>query len=75
MVNIEAMGVDFIRLAINRTDYLVAHINDNDREPSWDGDVEVYRNAGNTHAKSDLILKVQRTYRIELAEAIHHLSR
>lgn len=57
-MNIEAMGVDFIRLAINRTDYLVAHINDNDREPSWDGDVEVYRNAGNTHAKSDLILKV-----------------
>lgn len=57
-MNIEMMGVDFVRLAIARTDYLVPHINDNDREPSWDGDVEVYRKAGNTHAKVDLILKV-----------------
>lgn len=57
-MNIEMMGVDFVRLAIAKTDYLVPHINDNDREPSWDGDVEVYRKAGNTHAKADLILKV-----------------
>lgn len=57
-MNVEMMGVDFVRLAINKTDYIVAHINDNDREPSWDGDVEVYRKAGNTHAKEDLILKV-----------------
>ena len=57
-MNVEMMGVDFVRLAINKTDYIVAHINDNDREPSWDGDVEVYRKSGNTHAKEDLILKV-----------------
>lgn len=57
-MNIEMMGVDYVRLAIAKTDYLVPHINDNDREPSWDGDVEVYRKAGNTHAKADLILKV-----------------
>lgn len=57
-MNIELMSVEFVRLAISRTDYLVPHINDNDREPSWDGDVEVYRKAGDTHAKSDLILKV-----------------
>ena len=57
-MNIEIMGVDHVRLAINKTDYLVAHINGNDREPSWDGDVEVYRKSGNTHAKADLILKV-----------------
>lgn len=57
-VNIEMMGVEFVRLAIAKTDYLVPHINDNDREPSWDGDVEVYRKAGNTHSKADLILKV-----------------
>lgn len=52
------MGVSFVRLAISKTDFLVQHINDNDREPSWDGDVEVYRKAGDTHAKDDLILRV-----------------
>lgn len=57
-MNIEMIGVDFVRLAIAKTDYLVPHINENDREPSWDGDVEVYRKAGDTHTKSDLILKV-----------------
>ena len=57
-MNVEMMGVEFVKLAIAKTDYLVPHINDNDREPSWDGDVEVYRKAGNTHAKADLVMKV-----------------
>lgn len=57
-MNCEMQGVSHIRLAISKTDYLVPHINDNDREPSWDGDVEVYRKAGDVHAKADLILKV-----------------
>lgn len=57
-VNVEMMGVNFVRIAISKTDFLVEHINGNDREPSWDGDVEVYRKAGDTHAKDDLILKV-----------------
>lgn len=57
-MNIELMGVTFLKLAISRNDYLVPHINDGDREPSWDGDIEVYRKPGNTHSKDDLILKV-----------------
>lgn len=57
-MNIEMMAVQHVRLAIAKTDYLVPHINDNDREPSWDGDVEVYRKAGDTHSKEDLVLKV-----------------
>lgn len=57
-MNVEMMGVTFVELAIAKTDFLVPHINSNDREPSWDGDVEVYRKAGDTHAKDDLILKV-----------------
>ncbi len=57
-MNAEMMGVSFARLAIAKTDFLVPHINDNDREPSWDGDVEVYRKAGKTHAKADLVMKV-----------------
>lgn len=57
-MNVEMMGVEFVRLAISKTDYLVQNINDNDREPSWDGNVEVYRKAGDVHSKEDLTLKV-----------------
>ena len=52
-MNVEMMGVEFVRLAISKTDYLVQNINDNDREPSWDGNVEVYRKAGDIHSKED----------------------
>lgn len=51
-------GVSYVKLAISKTDYLVPHINENDREPSWDGNIEVYHKAGDVHAKKDLILKV-----------------
>ena len=57
-MNCEMQGVNYVKLAISKTDYLVPHINENDREPSWDGDVEVYRKAGDVHSKVDLILKV-----------------
>lgn len=57
-MNSEMQAVSYINLAISKTDYLIPHINANDREPSWDGDVEVYRKAGDTHAKADLIIKV-----------------
>lgn len=57
-MNIETMGVNLVRLALGKTDYLVPNINENDREPSWDGNVEVYRKAGNTHNKEDLMLRV-----------------
>ena len=57
-MNVELMGVEFVKLAIAKTDYLVPNINDNDREPSWDGNVEVYRKAGDFHSKDDLIIKV-----------------
>ncbi len=57
-MNVEMLGVKFVELAIAKTDYLVPHINDNDKEPSWDGDVEVYRKSGDKHKKEDLFLKV-----------------
>lgn len=57
-MNSEMQSVSYVNLAISKTDYLIPHINANDREPSWDGDVEVYRKAGDTHAKADLIIKV-----------------
>ena len=58
IMNIEMMGVTFARQAIDKTDYLVSRIKDNDRDPSWDGEVEVYRKASDIHSKNDLILKV-----------------
>lgn len=57
-MNIEMQGVNYVKLAISKTDYLIPNIKENDREPSWDGDIEVYCKAGNVHAKADLILKV-----------------
>ena len=57
-MNCEVQSVKYVELSISKTDYLEPHINTNDREPSWDGDVEVYRKAGDRHAKKDLILKV-----------------
>lgn len=57
-MNTEMMGVSFAKIAIAKTDYLVPHINDNDREPSWDGEIEVYRKAGDNHLKSDLVIDV-----------------
>ena len=53
-MNIEMQGVSRIEDLISRTDYLEPRINKNDREPSWDGQVEVYKVAGDTHSKKDL---------------------
>ena len=57
-MNSEMLGISFLQIALGKTDHLVAHINTNDKEPSWDGDVEVYSKAGHVHDKSDLLLKV-----------------
>ena len=57
-MNNEMLAVSFLKIAIAKTDYLVPHINDGDREPSWDGDIEVYRKSGKVHSKDDLVLKV-----------------
>ncbi|MBE6892615.1 MAG: DUF4365 domain-containing protein [Ruminococcaceae bacterium] len=61
MANIEMLGVKYLELALAKSDYLISNINSNDKEPSWDGTVEIYKNAGNTHSKTDLegIAKVQ----------------
>lgn len=54
----EKIATNHVELAISKTGHLVSHINSNDKEPSWDGDVEVYKKSGHVHAKADLILKV-----------------
>lgn len=57
-MDLEILGVARVKELLAKSDYLTPRINDNDREPSWDGYVEVYRNAGNVHKKSDLIIRV-----------------
>ena len=52
------VAVDTVSLAISKSDYLVPHINSGDREPSWDGDIEVYKKSGSTHSKKDLDKKI-----------------
>lgn len=57
-MDIEKVAVDTISLTIAKSDYLVPHINSGDKEPSWDGDIEVYRKAGSSHSKKDLDIKI-----------------
>lgn len=55
------LGITKLEEAIAKTDYLDSNIARKDKEPSWDGNVEVYNTAGNVHSKADLagIAKVQ----------------
>lgn len=57
-MNVEILGVTKVKELLAKSDYLSPNINDNDREASWDGDVEVYKKAGNVHRKKDQIICV-----------------
>ena len=54
----ETLGVTKIEELIAKSDYLVPNINKHDKEPSFDGNIEVYCKPGNTHNKADLIIRV-----------------
>lgn len=47
------MAVTAVKNAISKTDYLVESINENDKEPSWDGAIYVYDLPANNHKKED----------------------
>ena len=53
----ETLGVTKIEELIAKSDYLVPNINKHDKEPSFDGNIEVYCKPGNTHNKADLIIR------------------
>lgn len=57
MSNKEILGVSAVERLVSRTDYLEPFINRNDREPSWDGFINVYNHAGN-HSKHDMVGRV-----------------
>lgn len=57
-MDIEKIATNCVENVISKSDYLVSHINSGDKEPSWDGDVEVYTAPGDTHKKETLYLKV-----------------
>lgn len=58
MSSIEIIATDAVRDRIAHTDYLVPFINENDKEPSWDGSIYAYKHKGDNHPKSDLAGKV-----------------
>lgn len=53
---IEQLAVDAVRDEITRTEYLAPYISENDKEPSWDGNVYIYKN--NSCAKDQLIGRI-----------------
>ncbi len=57
-MDIEKIAVNTVDLAISKSDYLVSNIHKGDREPSWDGDIEVYTKAGSNHRKEDLVIRI-----------------
>lgn len=57
-MDIEGRSVADVISMISSSDYLEPHINMKDREPSWDGDVEVYSTRGDNHSKENLIRRV-----------------
>lgn len=58
MPNIEIQSISHLKKIISSTDHLVPNINENDREPSWDGDIYIYSDNGNNHKKDNLIGRV-----------------
>lgn len=54
MADIETQGTAAVERLIARTDYLVSHINEKDKEPSWDGFIYAYKHSGDNHEKKDL---------------------
>ena len=58
MPNIEIQSVSHLKKCISATVHLVPDINENDREPSWDGDIYIYSDNDNNHKKENLIGRV-----------------
>ena len=57
-MDIEKIAVNTVALALSKSDYLKPNIHSEDKELSWDGDIEVYKKAGSMHSKSDLDIKI-----------------
>ena len=52
-IQIETLAVNAVKDSILMSDYLIPFINDNDKEPSWDGKVYIYKDKNCT--KDNLI--------------------
>jgi len=55
-MDIEKLATSAVINSISETDYLSAFINSNDKEPSWDGQIYVYRNKNKS--KDNLVARV-----------------
>ncbi|WP_405381128.1 DUF4365 domain-containing protein [Phascolarctobacterium sp.] len=57
-MDIEKLAVSKLDDIFSKTDLLQSNISKNDKDPSWDGFIEVYKKRGNVHSKKDLIKRV-----------------
>lgn len=57
-MDIEQIGTSAVSRLVAKSDYIVANVAEKDRGPSWDGNLEVYKKAGHTHSKADLIITI-----------------
>jgi hypothetical protein len=55
---IEIRGITKLKDCLLKSGYLVPKINENDREPSWDGFIELYKNSDEHGRKSDLLARI-----------------
>ena len=55
---IEMMGIIKLKDCLIRSKYLIPHINENDKTPSWDGFIFLYSNGSKNKKKSDLVARI-----------------
>jgi hypothetical protein len=55
---IELRGITKLKDCLLRSEYLIPDINENDRVPSWDGFIELYKNSNENKKKSDILARI-----------------
>ncbi len=83
------LGVSAVEHCIARSDYLESFISSNDKEPSFDGFINAYGHAGDTHSKDDMlgrapvqvkgkscenIKMVDKTFRVDMSDIKNYLQ-
>ena len=77
----EKIGTSAVTSYISKTGFLVAQINEGDKEPSWDGAIYLYKNANAKKKKEDLCGRVYVQVKSKGAETLlkpkikYHISR
>jgi len=71
MSDIEIQGISYLKLLISSSGTMVPFITENDKTPSWDGSVFVYKEKTKNHKKKDLIGTVPVQVKSEETALLH----